>query len=118
MKRFFVYIGLICAATVTTQAKVVKIELPVETEAAVFKQAPGADLANAQCMTCHSVDYITMQPPMSATFWKATVDKMIGKYAAPVPTNQVDAIVAYLTQNYGVSTNAPSATVVTFVTPV
>ncbi|MDB6026188.1 MAG: cytochrome [Verrucomicrobiales bacterium] len=110
MKHFFLIAGLV-ATSVVAQAEVVKIELPVET--AVYKSGPGADLANAQCLTCHSADYILMQPPMPAKFWKGAVDKMIGKYAAPIPTNSVDALVEYFAKNYGTETNTPSNTVVT-----
>ncbi|MEO5802564.1 MAG: c-type cytochrome [Verrucomicrobiota bacterium] len=105
MKNIIASFGLICAATFISQAAPVKIELPVET--AVYKPAPGADLANAQCLTCHSADYTAMQPPMPAKFWRGAVDKMIGKYGAPIPTNQVDALVDYLARNYGTeATNA------------
>jgi mono/diheme cytochrome c family protein len=71
-----------------------KIELPLET--AVYKTGPGSDLANAQCLTCHSAEYVTTQPPLPRTFWKGSVDKMIGKYGAPVPQDQIDALVDYL----------------------
>src|SRR5882762_5040399 len=40
-------------------ASPVKIELPAET--GVFKPAPGAELANGQCLVCHSVEYVVMQ---------------------------------------------------------
>ena len=99
MKNIFASVGLICATIFIATAAPVKIELPVET--AVYKSAPGADLANAQCLTCHSADYAAMQPPMPAKFWKGAVDKMIGKYGAPIPTNQVDALVEYFAKSYG-----------------
>jgi cytochrome c551/c552 len=102
-------IFLVCLMTFIAQSEVVKIELPPET--AVYKSAPGADLANAQCLTCHSADYASSQPPMPAKFWKGAVDKMIAKYGAPIPTNQVDQIVDYLAVNYGTEkTNAIAAT--------
>src|SRR4051812_49296413 len=110
MKHFFLFAGLV-AASITAHAEVVKIELPVET--AVYKSGPGADLANAQCLTCHSADYILTQPPMPAKFWKGAIDKMIGKYGAPIPTNHVDALVEYFSKTYGTETNTPSNTVVT-----
>ncbi|MGZ4964920.1 MAG: cytochrome c, partial [Limisphaerales bacterium] len=55
-------------------AKVVTIQLPVET--ATYKEAPGVALANAQCLTCHSADYASMQPPKPRDFWAAEVGKM------------------------------------------
>jgi cytochrome c len=105
MKKTFLLIAFVAHAVFVAQSEVVKIELPPET--AVYKSAPGADLANAQCLTCHSADYASMQPPMPAKFWKGAVDKMIAKYGAPIPTNQVDQIVDYLAVNYGTEkTNA------------
>ena len=82
MKNILASVGLICVATFVATAAPVKIELPRETD--VYRAAPGADLANAQCLTCHSADYAAMQPPMPAKFWKGAVDKMIGKYGANV----------------------------------
>src|SRR5438105_3086319 len=67
----------------TTVASAVDIQLPPETGA--FKQAAGAELANGQCLVCHSVEYVTTQPRMGRTFWKASVVKMQQKYGAPIP---------------------------------
>ena len=88
-------------------ALAVDIQLPAET--GVFKQDKNAEFANGQCLTCHSVEYVIIQPPMPRTFWKATVQKMQQKYGAPIPDDQVDAISDYLTKNYGVATNGPAA---------
>jgi cytochrome c len=88
------------------QAAPVEIQLPAETGA--FKQDAGAEIANGQCLTCHSVEYVSTQPPMPRNFWKASVQKMQQKYGAPVPDEQVESLVDYLARNYGVSTNATS----------
>jgi cytochrome c551/c552 len=85
----------------------IKIELPPET--AAFKPGPGAEMANGQCLVCHSVEYVTSQPPLPATFWTAEVKKMRDKYSASLPEAQVQPLVTYLTRNYGVGTNAPAA---------
>ena len=76
------------------------IQLPPETGA--FKQDTGAEIANGQCLTCHSVEYVTMQPRMARPFWKASVQKMQQKYGATIPDNQVEPLLDYLTKNYGV----------------
>ncbi|HVV00932.1 MAG TPA: c-type cytochrome [Verrucomicrobiae bacterium] len=78
------------------------IHLPPETGA--FKQAPGAELANGQCLVCHSVDYVQMQPPMPRTFWNAEVTKMKAKYGAQFPDADIQPLVDYLTKNYGIAT--------------
>src|SRR5262245_26304236 len=55
----------------TLSAFSLEIQLPAETGA--FKQDVGAEIANGQCLTCHSVEYVTMQPPMPRAFWKSSV---------------------------------------------
>jgi cytochrome c len=83
-----------------------KIELPAET--ASFKTAPGSDLANGQCLTCHSVDYVTMQPPFPHSFWLNEVKKMRDKYGATIPEDLTEPLANYLSCNYGVKTNTAS----------
>ena len=75
------------------------IQLPPETGA--FKQDAGAEIANGQCLICHSVEYVSTQPPMARAFWKASIQKMQQKYGAPIPTNNVERLVDYLAGNYG-----------------
>ena len=50
---------------------------------------------------CHSLDYITMQPPFPRAQWTATVNKMIKVMGAPIKPEAVDPIVAYLAKHYG-----------------
>jgi cytochrome c len=87
----------------------IQIQLPPETGA--FKQDTGAEIANGQCLICHSVEYVTSQPPMGRAFWKASVVKMQQKYGAPITDSQVEPLADYLTRNYGVSTNRSSVAV-------
>ncbi len=82
--------------------------LPPET--ARLKPGPGADLAAGQCLLCHSADYISTQPKLSQAVWQAEITKMVQKYGAPIPTNNVPALLEYLVKNYGVApTPAPAA---------
>ncbi len=92
---------------VYAHAAEVAIQLPPEVNS--FKQDVGAEIANAQCLICHSVEYITTQPKMLRPFWKAGVQKMQQKYGAPISDAQVEPLVDYLVKNYGVVTNAPGA---------
>lgn len=81
-------------------ASAAKIELPSET--ATLKPGSGSDLARQQCLSCHSTDYIAMQPPgKPLAFWKAEVEKMKKVYGAPIPDDQVEPIAQYLTRAYG-----------------
>jgi cytochrome c551/c552 len=84
-------------------------EIQLPPESAAFKQDTGAEIANGQCLICHSVEYVTSQPLMGRAFWKASVVKMQQKYGAPIVETQVEPLVDYLTRNYGVSTNGSPA---------
>jgi cytochrome c551/c552 len=89
-------------------AGALKIDLPFET--AVYKVAPGVELANGQCLTCHSADYAVMQPPKPRDFWKAEVDKMREKYGAPIPADKLVDLTDYFTRNYGTEKPASKST--------
>ena len=77
----------------------VKITLPPET--GTYKAAPGVELALANCLICHSTEYVASQPPMPRKFWETTVKKMKEKFGAPTPDAQVTALVDYLAATYG-----------------
>lgn len=77
----------------------VAITLPPET--GTYKAAPGVELAQANCLMCHSTEYVSSQPPLPRKYWEATVKKMKEKFGAPTPDAQVVALVDYLTATYG-----------------
>ena len=90
--------GLAVAAT----AKPVQYALPAET--AELAAGPGLEVAQANCVACHSADYISTQPRNlrdPAAFWTAEVTKMRHVYGAPVEESAVQAIVDYLVAAYG-----------------
>lgn len=61
----------------------------------------GFEAAQNNCMVCHSVDYIAMQPPgKGAGFWDSEVTKMRKVYHAPVDEADSKAIAAYLAAMY------------------
>jgi mono/diheme cytochrome c family protein len=67
-----------------------------------LKDAPGRDLVLANCVMCHSVDYI----PMNSVFldrkgWEGSVGKMIKVMGAPIAPEDAKQIVEYLVVNYG-----------------
>ena len=101
-------VATILGFTFLVRAAPVEIQFPPEVNA--FKQDVGAELANAQCLICHSVEYISLQPPKTRPFWKSSVQKMQQKYGAAIPDEQVEPLADYLTRNYGVSTNGPIPT--------
>ena len=62
------------AAAAGSVASDARIELPEQT--ATLKPGPGSDLANGQCLICHSAEYITTQPSdKPLAFWRAEVEK-------------------------------------------
>ena len=70
------------------------------TNQVTLKNAPGLELIQANCVMCHSLDYVSMQPPLTRAQWTAGVDKMRVRFGAPLTTNQIPAIVDYLEANY------------------
>lgn len=94
-RLFLVTLGL----PAVLNAGEVAITLPPET--GTYKAAPGVELAQANCLTCHSTEYVATQPPMPRKFWEATVKKMKEKFGAATPDAQVTALVDYLAAAYG-----------------
>jgi len=90
---------LLSALVTTASASPLKIELPPENPN--FKAGPGLELAMQQCLVCHSSEYITTQPPLSRVAWKASVEKMKGKFGAQIPPDQIESLVDYLAKSYG-----------------
>jgi sulfite dehydrogenase (cytochrome) subunit B len=86
-------------ATATMQAADRGWQLPEER--ITIPPGPGSEIVSTQCITCHSPDYMAIQPPLNRAVWTATVTKMKDKYGAPIPPEQIDAIVNYLVRTYG-----------------
>ncbi len=62
----------------------------------LFDQASGEEVFKANCITCHSLRYIEMQPPFPRKTWEKIVDKMKKNFGAPIPDSSVKVIVDYL----------------------
>jgi hypothetical protein len=62
---------------------------------------PGVQLAQRYCLTCHSADYVSTQPPhMPPAFWQGEVNKMRANYGATIPDDAAKAIADYLVATY------------------
>jgi len=96
---------LLLVVVSTVSSAELTITLPAET--ATLKPGKGVDLAQGHCVMCHSVEYISTQPPMPRKFWEATVKKMKEKFAAPTPDDATAALVDYFTAAYGVPDKKP-----------
>lgn len=67
-----------------------------------IKDGAGKDKVLANCVSCHSIDYI----PMNSVFldrsgWTATVNKMVKAFGAPIQGEDIPQIVDYLSRYYG-----------------
>lgn len=56
-----------------------------------------AEIIVTNCAACHSLDYITTQPPgKGPQFWRDAINKMVTVYGAPVDPADVDALTVAL----------------------
>jgi len=71
--------------------------------------APGDGRAEIQiyCNTCHSLRYVTMQPPLPAATWEAEVNKMNKVFGAGIPDATARKIISYLQTHYTPETRKP-----------
>ena len=69
-----------------------------------LKDGPGRAQLEANCATCHSLDYVLINSPfLDRNGWDASVTKMIKVFGAPINADDAKAIVEYLSANYGKS---------------
>jgi mono/diheme cytochrome c family protein len=73
---------------------VVKVDLPVSN--ASFPPGAGADVANSQCLICHSAGMVLHQPPLTQNEWVGEINKMRNAFGALLPADQVEALAKYL----------------------
>lgn len=69
---------------------------------AQLKPGAGRDTVEANCVACHSLDYIKMNAPfLTEAVWKAEVTKMRTAFGSPIDDAVAAEIVQYLTAQYG-----------------
>lgn len=79
-----------------------RIELPPDGVQLKPSELPGYAKAQAQCVACHSAEYMQYQPPSAARpYWEAMVKRMKVVFNAPVQDEDMPAIVDYLVKTYG-----------------
>ena len=94
MKIRIALFAIALAATVVAAAEQ-RVEL---------KAGPGRDKVEANCVACHSLDYIVGNSPfMNRQVWDAEVTKMIKAFGAQISDADAKEIVDYLVANYGAS---------------
>jgi mono/diheme cytochrome c family protein len=78
------------------------IQLPVDGVQLKSSPLPGYAKARANCVACHSAEYMLYQPPTAPRpYWEAMVKRMKGVFNAPVDDADMPAIVDYLVRTYG-----------------
>jgi mono/diheme cytochrome c family protein len=76
-----------------------KYELPDPVTA--FRPGPGQDVAENNCLVCHSSDYISTQPPgLGRKFWEAEVTRMRKAFGAQISDDDARSIADYLSKAY------------------
>jgi sulfite dehydrogenase (cytochrome) subunit B len=99
MRAFVMSFAIALASISGAGAKPLSYQLPEET--ATLRPAPDMEAAQNNCASCHSVDYISIQPPKRGReFWESEVNKMIHSYHAPISEADAKAIVDYLARVY------------------
>ena len=91
----FLFAGMAAAAPKT-------IELPADGAQLTFSDLPGYAKAQANCVMCHSAEYMLYQPPSAARpYWEAMVKRMKVVFKAPIQDSDMPFIVDYLVKTYG-----------------
>ena len=66
-----------------------------------LRDGPGRQLVEANCVMCHSLDYIPMNSPfLDRKGWEASVNKMIKVMGAPIAEADAQKITDYLAGQY------------------
>jgi len=79
-----------------------RIELPPETVRLKASPLPGYAKAQANCVACHSAEYMQYQPVSAPRpYWDAMVKRMKAVFKAPINDADMPDIVDYLAKTYG-----------------
>jgi mono/diheme cytochrome c family protein len=62
----------------------------------IFPPGHGAEIANANCVMCHSTGMVLRQPPLTVGEWKIEINKMRSAFGAPITPDQIDTLARYL----------------------
>jgi mono/diheme cytochrome c family protein len=73
-----------------------KVSIDLPSSPALFPPGEGADIANGQCLICHSAEMVLLQPPFTKEGWRGEINKMRSAFGALLPEDQVEALAQYL----------------------
>jgi mono/diheme cytochrome c family protein len=78
------------------------MNLPADSAQLRPSPLPGYAKAQANCVTCHSAEYMLYQPPNAGRpYWDAMAKRMKAVFKAPVDDKDIPQIVDYLAATYG-----------------
>ena len=101
-RRAALALGLVTSLAGAAWAGPKTIELPPDGVVLKASSLPGYGKAQAQCVACHSAEYMLYQPPTAPRpYWDAMVKRMKTVDKAPVDEADMPAIVDYLVKTYG-----------------
>ncbi len=101
MRRPLTLAALALAVPLAAWAQTKTITLPADSPYAALEPGPGMEVTARECRSCHSSDYIVMQPRGDAKQWEGVVTKMIKVFGANISPEDSAAIVRYLSSQYG-----------------
>lgn len=78
------------------------IQLPADGAQLKPSSLPGYAKAQANCVACHSAEYMLYQPPSAPRpYWDAMVKRMKAVFKAPLDDADMPVIIDYLARTYG-----------------
>jgi hypothetical protein len=94
--------AFLTACTAPAMSAQKSITLPQDGVQLTPSTLPGYGKAQANCVACHSAEYMLYQPPTAARpYWEAMVKRMKAVFNAPIDDADMPAIVDYLVKTYG-----------------
>jgi len=86
------------------------VTLPPDSAQLKPSPLPGYQKAQANCVACHSAEYLLYQPPTAPRgYWEAMVKRMQAVFRAPIADADMPVIVDYLVKTYGNEQPDPAA---------
>lgn len=93
---------VLASACVSAAALTKTIQLPPDGVQLKPSPLPGYAKAQANCVACHSAEYMLYQPPTAPRgYWETMVKRMQVVFKAPVADADMPEIVDYLVKTYG-----------------
>ena len=100
--RLSVVAAALACGVVAVAAAPKTIVLPPDGAQLIASPLPGYAKAQANCVACHSAEYMLTQPPNAGRpYWDAMTKRMKAVFKAPLNDADIPEIVDYLTATYG-----------------